>query len=550
MTPSSRWTRAGICDTLFLAMKFPTWKTDRRGLFRHGGLAALAGLFGSTSAAAPAGSASNIYTALGVRPLINCKGTFTIITGSLILPEVKRAMDEAANHYVHLDELMDAVGRRLGELTKAEWGIVTAGCAAALTHATAACLAGTDPEKIQRLPYLTGLKSEVIVPRHSRNVYDQAIRMLGVRMVEVNTAEEFEAAFNEKTAMVMVLASPAADSGPLSTENICRIARTKHVPVLVDAAAEHLTIPSIHLERGAHMVAYSGGKCIRGPQCAGLLLGEKKLLQAAWINSAPHHAFGRSLKVGKEEIMGMLAAVEAWTRRDHDAEWRMWESWLNHIAARVTRIDGVTTETLQPRGLSNRAPQLRIQWDGAKLGITGEEVEKLLYNSDPRIIFGSATGSRRGEMASSLTIMPYMMTPDDHKIVAERIHAVLSKPPKAPPLPSFGPPANLAGQWDLHIDFLLGSADHNLVLEQQGADLVGTHRGEITRGDLRGVVEGNEVRFRSSHRYEGTTLHYEFAGQLSGDTIRGRVGLGEYGEAEWVATRHRYPAPGRKGARG
>jgi len=514
----------------------------RRGLFQRGALAALSGV-----AARPAVSGSNIYTAIGVRPIINCKGTFTIITGSQTLPEVKRAMEEASRHYVHLDELMDAVGARLAELTKAEWGMVTAGCAAALTHATAACIAGTDPEKIQRLPNLAGLKSEVIVPRHSRNVYDQAVRMLGVRMVEVNTAAEFESAFNEKTAMVMLLASPAADSGGLSTENIAKFARGKGVPVIVDAAAEHLTIPSIHLQRGAHMVAYSGGKCIRGPQCAGLLLGEKKLLQAAWINSAPHHAFGRSLKVGKEEIMGMVAAVEAWTRRDHEAEWKTWESWLNHISQRVKGIAGVTTETLQPRGLSNRAPQLRIRWDGAKLGITGEEAEKLLYKGDPRIIFGGAAGNRRESGESSLTIMPYMMMPGDEKAVAEAIRSVLAKPPQIEPAAATSAAASVGGQWDLHIDFLLGAADHNLVLEQQGDKLAGTHRSETTRGDLRGAVEGSEIRFRSAHRYEGTTLQYEFAGQVTGNTMRGKVGLGEYGEGEWSAKRHEYAAPRRRG---
>src|SRR5207253_682736 len=163
--------------------------------------------------------------------------------------------------YVNLDELMEGVGKRLAEQTGAEWGIVTAGCAAAITHVTAACIAGSDPEKMQRLPNLHGLKSEVIIPQYSRNEYDHAVRMLGV-------------------------------------------------------------------------------KCIRGPQCAGLALGEKSLLQAAWLNSAPHHAFGRSLKVGKEEIMGMLAAVEAWTKRDHKAEWTQWESWLDHISKRVTQVAG------------------------------------------------------------------------------------------------------------------------------------------------------------------------------------------------------------------
>ena len=169
------------------------------------------------------------------------------------------------------------------------------------------------------------------------------------------------------------------------------------------------------------MVAYSGGKCLRGPQAAGLLLGQKDLLQAAWINSAPHHAFGRSLKVGKEEIMGMLAAVEMWVKRDHEAEWKQWESGSTPSAREVTKVPGVTTEILQPEDLSNHAPQLRIKWDGAALGITGKQVEDLLKGR-PRIIVG-------GSSASSITIMPYMMMPDDHRIAARRSMRSWRTPP-------------------------------------------------------------------------------------------------------------------------
>src|ERR1035438_1286924 len=171
-------------------------------------------------------------------------------------------------------------------------------------------IAGGNPERMQRLPNLAGLKSEAILPAYSHNVYDHAIRMLGVKLVIVHDKAELEAAFNERTALAYILGGPG-DDGPLGTRVVAEAARRRNVPVLVDAAAEILTIkPNVHLERGAHAVAYSGGKCIRGPQAAGLLLGDKSLLQGAWVNSAPHHAFGRSVKVGKEEIMGMLAAVE------------------------------------------------------------------------------------------------------------------------------------------------------------------------------------------------------------------------------------------------
>ena len=230
-------------------------------------------------------------------------------------------MDDASRGYVQMDELMDGVGQRLAELTGAEWGIVTAGCCAALTHATAACIAGSNPERMQRLPDLAGLKNEVVIPAYSRNVYDHAIRMLGVKIVVVRDPSELETAFNERTAMVYILGGPG-DDGPLGTKAVSEVARKKNVPVIVDAAAEILTIPNVHLQRGATAVAYSGGKCIRGPQAAGLLLGRRICSRPPGLNSAPHHAFGRSLKVGKEEIMGMLAAVEMWVKRDHQAEWK------------------------------------------------------------------------------------------------------------------------------------------------------------------------------------------------------------------------------------
>ncbi|KAJ8135663.1 hypothetical protein OY671_011124, partial [Metschnikowia pulcherrima] len=164
--------------------------------------------------------------------------------------------------------------------------------------------------------------------------------------------------------------------GPLTIPVICRLAREKNVPVSVDAAAETMTIPNIHLNHGATMVAYSGGKCMRGPQAAGLSSGPKDSSQAAWSNSAPHHAFGLSLKVGKEEIMGMSAALEAWVRRDHDAEWKQWEGWSETIRKEASRVDGVTSEILQPEDSSNHAPRLRSKWDAEKVGITGQEVAK------------------------------------------------------------------------------------------------------------------------------------------------------------------------------
>jgi len=520
----------------------PNKHYNRRELLcRSGALAVAASL--PASAAVPSATAKTggeVYRSIGVRPIINARGTFTIITGSQTLPEVKRAMDEASRSYVQMDELMEGVSKKLAELTGAPWGIVTAGCCAALTHCTTASIAGSNPERMQQLPDLTGLKNEVIIPEYSRNVYDHAVRMVGVKIIEVHNPAELEQAFNERTAMVYILAGPG-DEGPLGTRVIAEAAKPHNVPVIVDAAAEILTIPNVHLGRGATAVAYSGGKCIRGPQAAGLLLGEKNLLQAAWVNSAPHHAFGRSLKVGKEEIMGMLAAVEMWKERDHDAEWKKWQGWLDQISTSVKKVNGVTTRVEDPKGLSNRTPSLHIEWDATTVGITGQEVAKLLLDGEPRIVLAGGSGTRPASMKSSVSVTPYMMMPGDDKIVAERLYAVLSSPPKFEnPVVPQGESVSVAGQWQAEITFLRGSATHTLLLEQHGQDLVGTHQGEFVSGDLNGTVAANQVHFRSSQRIQGQRLSYQFTGTVDGDKMAGTVNLGEYGEAQWSAQRHQY----------
>jgi uncharacterized pyridoxal phosphate-dependent enzyme len=387
---------------------------SRRDLFRRSGLLAWPAIFAPRAVSAAMNededglrAGPDIYQSIGVKPLINARGTFTIISGSLMLPEVRAAIDAAAQHHVHLDELMDGIGARLAELTKAAWGMVSSGCAAALTHATAACVAGGNPDLHVRIPNLNGFaKDEVIIPTHSRNVYDAAVRAVGVRIVEVGTREELEAAFGPRTAMVYMLAGPEADKEPLSTRTIAQLANQRRVPVLVDAAAEVLTIPNVHLENGAALVTYSGGKCIRGPQSAGLLLGRKDLVRAAWVHSAPHHGFSRSMKVGKEEAMGMLMAVEMWVKRDHKNEWSRWMAWLDAIAAQVSKVDGVTTAIAETNALSNRTPSLTIRWDRKRLGMSGADLAKHLLDTEPRI--ATPGGRDRGDEAS-ISITPYQM---------------------------------------------------------------------------------------------------------------------------------------------
>jgi L-seryl-tRNA(Ser) seleniumtransferase len=526
----------------------------RRELVRRGGLLALPALFRgrvaaaettgpATAAPAPSGPGlrvgPDIYQSIGVRPFVNARGTYTILSGSTMLPEVRAAMDAASRHYVHLDELTEAVGARLAQLTGAEWGIVTTGCSAALTLATAACVTGGNPDLHVRIPDLGGFaKDECIIPRHSRNVYDAAVRAVGVRVVEVSTAEELEAAFGPRTALAYILAGPNADEGPLSTRAICEAANRRGVPVLVDAAAEILAVPNVHLQLGAALVGYSGGKCLRGPQAAGLLLGRKDLVKAAWVGSAPHHGFARGMKVGKEEAVGMLMAVEMWTKRDHDAEWKQWVSWLDAIARRVTAIDGVTTSVTQPEGLSNRMPSLQIRWDPSKLRTTGEAVAKQLFESDPRISLFPASGRVEGR-ETGLSIGPYMMAPGDEKVVAERLHALLSRPTRVEEKPPSPPAADLTGAWDVRIEYAASVSTHRLYVRQRGNDLDGSHQGDFVSRDLRGTIDGATVRIRSVYpESQGDAINFAFTGAVSGDEMAGRLEMGEYLAARFSAKRH------------
>ena len=360
------------------------------------------------------------YESIGVRPLINCRGTFTIISGSVILPEVREAIVLASQRYVNIDELMEAVGARIAELMDCEWGLITDGCAAALCQVTAACVAGSDPEKMIRLPDTAGMKNEVIVQTCHRNVYDHAIRMVGVKMIEVDTKAELKAALNDRTAMFFVFGD-AEERGQITTKEMADIGHEHGIPTFVDAAAERPDVPNWYLEQGADAVAYSGGKCLRGPQASGLVLGRKDLLQAAFLNGAPHHALARPMKAGKEEIMGLLAAVEQWIKRNHKAEWKEWERRLEVITEAVQDFDSVTTSIRQSTR-SNVAPVLQINWDVERVGSSGTEVASQLSAGEPRIeLNGNANG---------ISIMPYMMEEGEDKIVAARLGEVLNSSQK------------------------------------------------------------------------------------------------------------------------
>src|SRR5437016_13046859 len=302
---------------------------------------------------------ANPYLALGVRPFINCCSVRTMHGGSLMLPQVRAAVDAASREFANLDELMDAAGQRIAELTGAEWGIVTCGSAAAVALGTAACVAGNDPVKMVRLPFTDGMVNRVIIPKKQRFAYDQAVRMIGCHVVEIDTRAELDKALEEPVAMVVLLGKQEHLSG-VRVEEIAAVVKPRGIPIMVDAASEHIERPSPWLQRGADLVIYSGGKFLRGPQTSGLLLGSKRLVQAAWRNGSPHQAVGRPLKVSKEDVLGVIAALEHWfEERDPAVERRKWDEDCATIAERVAQLDGVRGEVLAPEGV-DRVPRLKI----------------------------------------------------------------------------------------------------------------------------------------------------------------------------------------------
>jgi Aminotransferase class-V len=406
-----------------------------------------------------------------------------------------------------------------------------------LTHATAACVAGGNPDLHVRIPDLRGFpRDEAVIPKHSRNVYDAALRAVGVRVIEVATVAELEAALGPRVALVYILAGPQAEAGPLTTRVVCDAARSRGVPVLVDAAAEILTVPNVHLQNGATLVAYSGGKCLRGPQTAGILLGRKDLVQAAWVHSAPHHGFARSMKVGKEEAIGMLTAVEMWIKRDHAGEWAQWTAWLDAIAKRVGALDGVRTEVVQPEGLSNKTPSLQILWDSSRFGITGPKAASHLFDTDPRVAVFAAKARNKSE--TGLSVTPYMLAAGEERIVADRIHALLSSPPRVSEGTPSAPTTDLTGQWDVRIEYAAGSSRHALHLVQKEGHLSGSHQGDFVSRDLTGSIEGDLIKVSSDYpESNGDALSYTFSGQVKGEGMSGTLDLGEYRAARWTATR-------------
>lgn len=487
-----------------------------------------------------------IYQSIGVEPIINGRGTLTMIGASVELPEVRTAMEHAALYNVQLDELAMAVGKRLSEITGAEWGMVSSGCAAGLKHVAVGCLTDGNPEKLVRIPNLEGFqKTEVIIPKPMRNFYDHAIRNTGMKVIMPETLEELENAISPRTALIYMFGYRE----PFTTQAVAKIARAKGIPTLLDVAAERLTIPNVHLNNGIDVVAYSGGKVIRGPQCAGLLLGKKDLLMAAWQSGSPHHGPGRDNKVGREEHIGMLAAVEAWAVRDHAAEARLWKSWMDAIAKKVTAIDGVTAQVTEPapETLNNASPRVTISWDPNKFHITGAELTDELANTPPRI---GLSGGGRGPAGAapnpnltSISVSGSMLQPDQIKVIGDRITEVLTRKREAKTvIPMKAPSTDLAGRWDVTVQFYTGTSQHNFYIEKQDGNYIqGTHKGDFSSRELVGSIDGDQIKFNSRWSVPGDTIDYTFYGNVSGDTMTGDIHMGEYLTSKFTAKRYTYP---------
>jgi len=390
---------------------------DRRSFLQTAaGLPLIGGLFSSAAARAPR---RDYFRELGVRTFINAAGTYTALTGSLMPPEVKEAWEYASRKYCVLDELHDAVGRRIAELIGCEAAMVTAGAASALTLGTAACITGTNPDFIRRLPDTTGMKNEVIIQKSHRFGYDHAVRNCGVRLIEVETVEELERAIHERTAMMLFL-NYADPAGRIKAAEFAQLGRKHNIPTFNDCAADVPPVENLsrYLKMGFDLVTFSGGKGLRGPQSAGLLLGRKDLIEAARLNTCPHaDTIGRGMKVNKEEMLAMMVAVELYLKRDHAAHWRAWERRVKLIADYASSVPGVTTEVWVPE-IANQVPHLRITWDPQRVKISVPEVVKRLRQGEPSIEV--VPGSR-----DQLVVGVWMMEPGEERIVARRIREIL-----------------------------------------------------------------------------------------------------------------------------
>lgn len=380
--------------------------------------------FGSASAAPlKAAVKRDLFKELGVRTFINARGTITFMTGSLMHDYVLDTIQDTSKQFCMLDDLQDKVGAKIAEMTHAESAVVTSGAFSALTLGMAGILTGMDPNKAALLPHLegSGMKSEVIIQNTHRIGYNQALTNCGVKLVYVETPEDVDRAVNENTASMHFLGS-ALNSGKIDYEGWLTLARKHNLPATIDIAANIPPVSNVWKfnDMGYDLVALSGGKAIRGPQSAGILMGRKDLIAAARLSSSPRSTtIGRGMKVNKEEIFGMYVALEQYLKQDHDKEWKDWEERTARIAKAAESVAGVTTRTYVPP-IADHTPTVNISWDTNKVKFSGDDLLAALRNGTPSI---EAYGGGK----NSITVSPWMMLPGQDKIVANRIKEELTK---------------------------------------------------------------------------------------------------------------------------
>ncbi|HUG15818.1 MAG TPA: aminotransferase class V-fold PLP-dependent enzyme [Thermomicrobiales bacterium] len=372
---------------------------------------------------------SDIYGRLGLRPLINARGSHTRLGGSIMPAEVLDAMREAAQTYIVLEELQEKASEVIARATGAEAGMVTGGAAAGLILGTAACIAGSDPASIERLPDTSGMKGDVVMHRAHRNGYDHSVRAAGARIVEAGYGHgtipyQLEAAIGEQTALVFYVMAPWASKGALSLRKTCEIAHRKGVPVMVDAAA--MLPPAENLTRiiadGADLVVYSGGKGIRGPQSSGILAGRADLVRAAAMNGSPNHSIGRPAKAAREDIVGLIVALERFMALDHDAELARCRAQAEFMLGKLGDFPGVEAH-YRHDGYEHPMPRVELVIDRAETGIEAGELIGALEQGDPRVFVIAWNGPTASP--NNITINTHTMLPGEEDAVAEVIgHAL------------------------------------------------------------------------------------------------------------------------------
>jgi len=385
------------------------------------GLAA-GGVFGAADAKPPGAKRRGVYESLGLKPVINAMGSFTVLGGSVMPSEVVAAWAEAARHFVDIVELQDRVGARIAKLVGVQAAMVTTGAAGALLLGTAAAVTRGDQKLIARLPDTAGMKNEVILQKSHHTCYDSQLTDVGVKLIDVQTPADVERAVGERTALMYFMNIADAD-GLIGREQWVEFARKHNVPTLLDAAADTPPLGRLaeYTKMGFNLVAFSGGKAIRGPNDTGMLLGRKDLIAAAKLNASPHEGtIGRMMKVGKEDMIALLAAVERFVRLDHDAEWREFERKITVIERAVKDIPTVACERIVP-AVANHVPHLQIDWDTRRLTMDCEQMTRALAAGDPPIRIGRVPGSG----TKGILISVLMLQNGEERIVADRLAALL-----------------------------------------------------------------------------------------------------------------------------